>query len=100
MADFLEPLLPLVHIDPDMSRADMEKACSDALLRASVLEEWLEGKRPEDDFNDLLRMDDGDVDEFWQNADRAVDSFIQAGIVPESLEFLDCGLVIPRHGNA
>lgn len=97
MVDFLEPILPLVNIDPDMSRADLERACADALQRASVLEEWLIGVRPVDDFNDLLREDGADPDEFWASADRAVDGFIQAGIVPESLEFLPSGLVIPRH---
>ena len=97
MADFLEPLLPIVNSDPDMSRSELEQACEDALLRAKVLEDYLRGDRPEDDFNDLLREENWDVDLYWQDANQAVDSFIQAGIHPDSLEFLDCGLVIPRH---
>ncbi|MFQ4139633.1 hypothetical protein PGN35_025315 [Nodosilinea sp. PGN35] len=100
MADFLEPLLPIVNSDPDMSRAELTQACEDALLRAKVLEDYLRGDRPEDDFNDLLREERWDVDAYWRNAECAVDSFIQAGIVPEALEFLDSGLVIPRYGNA
>lgn len=97
MADFLEPLLPIVNSDPDMSRAELTQACEDALLRARVLEDFLKGDRPEDDFNDLLREERWDVDLYWQSAELAVDGFINAGIVPDSLEFLDCGLVIPRH---
>lgn len=98
MVDYLEPLLPLVNSDPDMNRSELVQACEDALLRAAVLDDVLQGKRNEDDFNDLLRVDRVDPDDYWRDAEASVDAFIQSGIVPDSLEFLDSGLVIPRHG--
>ncbi|MBE9155383.1 hypothetical protein IQ265_00785 [Nodosilinea sp. LEGE 06152] len=95
--DYLEPLLPVVNSAEGMTPAELAKAVDKALLRATVLDEVLQGKRGEDDFNDLLRSEDWDPDEFWIDAEGAVDAFIQAGIVPDSLEFLESGLVIPRH---
>lgn len=96
MLDYLEPLLPTVNFDPDMSREELIGACDAALLRAAVLDDVLQGKRNEDDFNDLLREDRRDPDAYWQEAEAAAEAFIQSGIVPESLEFLESGLVIPR----
>lgn len=98
--DYLEPLLPVVNSAEGMTPAELTKACDEALLRAVVLDDVLQGKRSEDDLNDLLRGEGWDVDLYWQDAEQAVDNFIHAGIIPDSLEFLDCGLVIPRHGNA
>ncbi|MBD1917445.1 MULTISPECIES: hypothetical protein [Cyanophyceae] len=95
--DYLEPLLPVVNSAEGMTPAELTKACDKALLRAAVLDEVLQGKRHEDDFNDLLRSEGWDPDAFWHDAEDSVDAFIQAGIVPDSLEFLDSGLVIPRH---
>ncbi|MGB3135403.1 MAG: hypothetical protein WBG38_14425 [Nodosilinea sp.] len=97
MADFLEPLLPVVNSEAGMTASELTTATEASLLRAQVLEDVLRGKRPEDDFNDLLRSERWDPDAYWQTAEANVEAFIQAGIVPESLEFLDCGLVIPRH---
>jgi hypothetical protein len=97
MADFLEPLLPIVGSEVGMSRSELTKAVDASLLRAQILEEVLRGQRPEDDFNDLLRSERWDPDAYWQTAEANVEAFINAGIVPEALEFLDCGLVIPRH---
>ena len=95
--DWIEPLLPVVNSDPDMSRDELTQAAEDSLLRQQVLEEVLTGKRPEDDFNDLLRVERWDPDLFWETAEANVDAFISLGIHPEGLEFLDSGLVIPRH---
>lgn len=97
MVDFLDPLLPIVGSEVGMSRSELTKAVEASLLRAQVLEEVLRGDRPEDDFNDLLRSERWDPDAYWQTAEANVEAFIDAGIVPEALEFLDCGLVIPRH---
>lgn len=97
MADFLEPLLPIVNSEVGMTASELTKAAEDSLLRAKVLEDVLRGNRSEDDFNDLLREERWDVDAYWLEAEQAVDNFINAGIIPEALEFLDCGLVIPRH---
>lgn len=80
-----------------MSASELAKVVDASLLRAQILEDVLRGHRPEDDFNDLLRSEDWDPDAYWQTAEANVEAFIQAGIVPESLELLDCGLVIPRH---
>jgi len=96
MADFLEPLLPIINSDPGMSRAELVKAVEASLLRATVLEDYLKGNRPEDDFNDLLRSENWDPDSYWAIAECNVDAFIAQGIVPDSLEYLDSGLVIPR----
>lgn len=79
-----------------MNQAELIQACEDALLRAAVLDDVLQGKRNEDDFNDLLREDRIDPDLYWQEAEASVNAFIEAGIVPDTLEFLDSGLVIPR----
>lgn len=97
MADFLEPLLPIVNSEVGMTASEFTKSAEVSILRAQILEEVLRGDRPEDDFNDLLREERWDPDAYWQTAEANVEAFIQAGIVPESLEFLDCGLVIPRH---
>lgn len=97
MADFLEPLLPIVNSEVGMSASELTRAVEESLLRAQILEEVLRGDRPEDDFNDLLRSEQWDPDAYWQTAEANVEAFIRAGIVPEALEFLDCGLVIPRH---
>lgn len=95
--DHLEPLLPIVNAEEGMTHSELEKACEAAFLRARVLDDWLQGKRPEDDFNDLLRAENWDPDAYWEDAQDAVDDFINAGIVPDTLEFLDSGLVIPRN---
>jgi hypothetical protein len=98
MVDFIEPLLPAVNSDPDMRSDELAAAAEASLLRQRVLEQVLRGERPEDDFNDLLREERWDPDAYWETAEANVDAFIRAGIVPEALEFLDSGLVIPRHG--
>lgn len=98
--DWIEPFLPIVQTDPGMNQGELERAATAALQRQKVLEDVLTGKRPEDDFNDLLRMEGWDPDAYWQTAEANVEAFIRAGIVPEALEFLDCGLVIPRRENA
>lgn len=95
--DWIEPLLPIVATDPDMSREERARAAENSLLRQQVLEEVLRGERPVDDFNDLLRSERWDVDEYWETAEANVDAFIRAGVIPEALEFLPSGLVIPRH---
>jgi hypothetical protein len=97
MVDFLDPLLPVVNSDPDMSRSELAQAAEASRLRQRVLQDYLEGKRPEDDFNDLLREEGWDPDAYWHTAEGNVDAFIRQGLIPEALEFLDCGLVIPRH---
>lgn len=97
MADFLEPLLPIVNSEVGMSASELTKAVEESLLRVQILEDVLRGERHVDDFNDLLRSEDWDPDAYWQQADTNVEAFIRAGIVPESLELLDSGLVIPRH---
>lgn len=97
MVDYLEPLLPVISSAPGMNQAELVQACEDALLRAVVLDDVLQGKRNEDDFNDLLREDRLDPDTYWRNAETAVDLFIDSGVIPDSLEFLDSGLVVPRN---
>jgi hypothetical protein len=97
MADWIEPLLPIVNDDPGMSPAELAQAAEASLLRQRVLEEVLRGERPEDDFNDLMREERWDVDGYWETAEANVEAFMRQGIVPESLEFLDSGLVIPRN---
>lgn len=97
MVDFLDPLLPIVGSELGMNHSELTQAVEASLLRAQILEEVLRGQRPEDDFNDLLRSERWDVDAYWQTAEANVDALIEAGIVPESLEILDSGLVIPRH---
>lgn len=97
MVDFLDPLLPIVATEPGMNRAEREKVAADSLLRQKVLEGYLRGDNSEDDFNDLLREQRWDPDAYWATAEANVDAFISQGIVPEALEFLDSGLVIPRH---
>jgi hypothetical protein len=97
MVDFLDPLLPIVATEQGMTRDERAQAAADSLLRQKVLEGYLRGENSEDDFNDLLREQRWDPDSFWQTAEANVNAFINAGIVPEALEFLDSGLVIPRH---
>ncbi len=95
--DFIEPLLPVVNSEPGMSRAELQQAAIASQLRQKVLEEVLRGDRPEDDFNDLLRSEGWDPDAYWATAESNIDAFISVGIVPNALEFLDSGLVIPRN---
>lgn len=97
MVDYLEPLLPIVNSAEGMTHAELTQATEAALLRATVLEDVLRGDRPEDDFNDLLREERWDVDTYWLDAEESVEGFAKAGIFPDSLEFLDSGLVIPRN---
>lgn len=96
--DWIEPFLPVVNSDPDMNRSELTAAAEASLLRQRVLEDVLLGKRPEDDFNDLLRSERWDPDDFWKTAEANVEAFARAGIVPDALEFLPSGLVIPRNG--
>jgi folate-binding Fe-S cluster repair protein YgfZ len=100
MVDWIEPLLPVVNSDPDMRVDELAAAARASTLRQKVLEEVLRGERPEDDFNDLLRAERWDVDDYWAAALENVEAFIRQGIIPEALEFSSSGLVIPRHDNA
>jgi hypothetical protein len=95
--DYLEPLLPIVNSVEGMNHTELTQAVESALVRATVLEEVLRGERPEDDFNDLLRQERWDPDGYWRDAEESVDGFAKAGIFPDSLEFLESGLVIPRN---
>lgn len=97
--DFIEPLLLPVQTTVDHSRTDLEQAAEESLFRQRILEGFLKGEYTENDVNDTLRMAGVEPAEFWEVAIANIDFVIATGIVPENLEFLDSGLVIPRHPN-
>lgn len=99
MADWIEPLLPLVRLPEGMSPGEIEAAGRDQLIRQRLLEEVLLGQRPPDDFHDALRMDGLDPDNYWEVVETQVDAVIARGETFDGLEFLGRALELPGFIN-